>query len=126
MTLTGPSAPDTQDPLINRVLSDRYRILQKLGEGGMGVVYLAEHVVIEKKIALKILFPDLTRRSDLIQRFMQEAKSASRINHENVIDITDFGQSPEGYVFIAMEYLVGQDLGQLLKASGPLPWTRAQ
>lgn len=126
MTLTGPSTPDTQDPLINRVLSDRYRILQKLGEGGMGVVYLAEHVVIEKKIALKILFPDLTRRSDLVQRFMQEAKSASRINHENVIDITDFGQSPEGYVFIAMEYLVGQDLGQLLKASGPLPWTRAQ
>jgi serine/threonine-protein kinase len=108
------------------VLSDRYRILKKLGEGGMGAVYLAEHVVIEKKIALKVLFPDLTRRPDLVRRFMQEAKSASRIGHENVIDITDFGQSPEGYVFIAMEYLSGQDLGQILKASGPLPWARAQ
>ncbi len=126
MTVGGPVAPNSEDPLLNRVLSERYRILKKLGEGGMGVVYLAEHVVIEKKIALKVLFPDLTRRSDLVQRFLQEAKSASRIGHENVIDITDFGQSPEGYVFIAMEYLVGQDLGQLLKASGPLPWARAQ
>jgi len=108
------------------VLSERYRILRKLGEGGMGVVYLAEHVVIEKKLALKVLFPDLTRRADLVQRFMQEAKSASRIGHENVIDITDFGQSPEGYVFIAMEYLSGQDLGQLLKSAGSLPWARAQ
>ena len=126
MTVGGPSVTDSEDPLLNRVLSERYRILKKLGEGGMGVVYLAEHVVIEKKIALKVLFPDLTRRGDLVQRFLQEAKSASRIGHENVIDITDFGQSPEGYVFIAMEYLVGQDLGQLLKASGPLPWQRAQ
>lgn len=126
MTVGGPAAPESEDPLVNKVLSERYRILKKLGEGGMGVVYLAEHIVIEKKIALKVLFPDLTRRSDLVQRFMQEAKSASRIGHENVIDITDFGQSPEGYVFIAMEYLVGQDLGQLLKASGPMSWLRAQ
>jgi serine/threonine protein kinase len=126
MSVGGPAAPGTEDPLLGRVLSERYRILRKLGEGGMGVVYLAEHVVIEKKIALKVLFPDLTRRADLIQRFMQEAKSASRIGHENVIDITDFGQSPEGYVFIAMEYLSGQDLGQVLKTTGSLPWSRAQ
>ena len=127
MTVGGPVVPGTEeDPLLGRVLSERYRILRKLGEGGMGVVYLAEHIVIEKKIALKVLFPDLTRRADLVQRFIQEAKSASRIGHENVIDITDFGQSPEGYVFIAMEYLSGQDLGQVLKASGPMPWKRAQ
>ena len=126
MTVGGPVAPGSEDPLLGRVLSERYRILRKLGEGGMGVVYLAEHVVIEKKIALKVLFPDLTRRADLVQRFMQEAKSASRIGHENVIDITDFGQSPEGYVFIAMEYLSGQDLGQVLKASGAMPWHRTQ
>jgi len=126
MSVGGPAAPGTEDPLLGRVLSERYRILRKLGEGGMGVVYLAEHVVIEKKLALKVLFPDLTRRADLVQRFMQEAKSASRIGHENVIDITDFGQSPEGYVFIAMEYLSGQDLGQVLKAAGSLSWERAQ
>ncbi|MES1210365.1 MAG: hypothetical protein ABUS79_30880, partial [Pseudomonadota bacterium] len=60
MTIGGPAAPPNEDPLLGRVLSERYRILKRLGEGGMGVVYLAEHVVIEKKIALKVLFPDLT------------------------------------------------------------------
>src|SRR6266498_3186979 len=122
----GDPSPPTDDPLIGQVLSERYRIVRKIGEGGMGAVYQAEHALIEKKIALKILFPDLTRRADLVQRFLQEAKSASRIGHENVIDITDFGQSPEGYVFIAMEYLSGQDLGEVLKGSGPMPWSRAQ
>ena len=94
------------------MLSDRYRIVRKIGEGGMGAVYLAEHALIEKKVALKVLFQDLTRRPDLVARFLQEAKSASRIGHENIIDITDFGQTPDGLVFFAMEYLDGQDLGQ--------------
>jgi serine/threonine protein kinase len=92
----------------------------------MGAVYMAEHVVIEKKVALKVLFPDLTRRSDLVHRFLQEARSASRINHENVIDINDFGQSEEGYVFIAMELLTGTEFGQVLREGGPLSWERAQ
>jgi len=122
----GDPSPPPDDPLIGKVLSDRYRIVRKIGEGGMGAVYQAEHALIEKKIALKILFQDLTRRPDLIARFLQEAKSASRIGHENVIDITDFGQSPEGLVFIAMEYLDGQDLGKALKAGGAMGWDRAR
>jgi serine/threonine-protein kinase len=122
----GDAQPPADDPLIGRVLSDRYRIVRKLGEGGMGAVYQAEHALIEKRIALKVLFPELTRRADLVARFLQEAKAASRIGHENVIDISDFGQSPEGFVYIAMEYLDGQDLGHLLKTSGPQPWTRAR
>jgi eukaryotic-like serine/threonine-protein kinase len=122
----GDPSPPTDDPLIGKVLSDRYRIVRKIGEGGMGAVYQAEHALIEKKIALKILFQDLTRRPDLIARFLQEAKSASRIGHENVIDISDFGQSPEGLVFIAMEYLDGQDLGKMLKKTGAMQWTRAR
>jgi serine/threonine-protein kinase len=108
------------------VLSERYRIVKKLGEGGMGAVYQAEHALIEKRIALKVLFPELTRRTDLVARFLQEAKSASRIGHENVIDISDFGQSPEGLVYIAMEFLDGHDLGQLLRSEGALTWTRAR
>ncbi|HEY6475512.1 MAG TPA: serine/threonine-protein kinase, partial [Polyangia bacterium] len=75
---------------------------------------------------LKILFADLTRRPDLVMRFLQEAKSASRIGHENVIDITDFGQSPDGLVYIAMEFLDGQDLGKTLKAERSMPWLRAR
>jgi tRNA A-37 threonylcarbamoyl transferase component Bud32 len=122
----GDAQPPTDDPLIGLVLSERYRIVRKLGEGGMGAVYQAEHALIEKRIALKILFPELTRRPDLVARFLQEAKSASRIGHENVIDISDFGQSPEGLVYIAMEYLDGLDLSQVLKAEGPQPWARAR
>jgi len=122
----GDPSPPTDDPLIGKVLSERYRIVRKIGEGGMGAVYQAEHALIEKKIALKILFQDLTRRPDLIARFLQEAKSASRIGHENVIDISDFGQSPEGLVFIAMEFLDGQDLGKTLKQVGAMPWDRAR
>jgi eukaryotic-like serine/threonine-protein kinase len=108
------------------VVSDRYRILRKIGEGGMGAVYLAEHALIEKRIALKILFQDLTRRPDLVARFLQEAKSASRIGQENVIDISDFGQTPDGLVYIAMEFLDGQDLGGLLKTERSMSWLRAR
>jgi serine/threonine-protein kinase len=122
----GDAQPPTDDPLIGLVLSERYRIVRKVGEGGMGAVYQAEHALIEKRLALKVLFPELTRRTDLVARFLQEAKSASRIGHENVIDISDFGQSPEGLVYIAMEYLDGQDLGYTMKATGPLPWARAR
>lgn len=119
-----PAAAD--DPLIGKLISERYRVIQKLGEGGMGAVYLAEHVVIEKRLALKVLAPDLARRQDLVARFLQEARSASRIGHENVIDISDFGQSPDGFVYIAMEFLDGADLGAAIRRDGPLPWTRAK
>jgi tRNA A-37 threonylcarbamoyl transferase component Bud32 len=122
----GDAQPPADDPLIGLVLSDRYRILRKLGEGGMGTVYQAEHALIEKRIALKVLFPELTRRTDLVARFLQEAKSASRIGHENVIDISDFGQSPEGVVYIAMELLDGHDLSYVIKTEGPQPWARAR
>jgi serine/threonine-protein kinase len=122
----GDAQPPAEDPLIGLVLSDRYRIIRKVGEGGMGAVYQAEHALIEKRIALKVLFPELTRRTDLVARFLQEAKAASRIGHENVIDISDFGQSPEGLVYIAMEYLDGRDLSNLIKTDGPQAWPRAR
>src|ERR1700690_691971 len=122
----GDAQPPADDPLVGMVLSERYRIVRKLGEGGMGAVYQAEHALIEKRIALKILFPELTRRPDLVARFLQEAKSASRIGHENVIDISDFGQSPEGLVYIAMEFLDGKDLGEIVRAKGAMQWTEAR
>jgi serine/threonine protein kinase len=120
-----PPAP-TDDPLVGRVISERYRVIRKLGEGGMGAVYLAEHVFIEKKVALKVLASELSRRDDLAKRFLQEAKSASRIGHENIIDISDFGQTEDGLVFFAMEYLDGVDLGGLVRQQGALPWSRAK
>jgi serine/threonine-protein kinase len=122
----GESPPLGTDPLIAQLVADRYRVIRKLGEGGMGSVYLAEHVVIEKKLVLKVLSPELAGRQDLVARFLQEARSASRIGHENVIDISDFGQSAEGFVYIAMEYLEGKDLGQVVRAEGALAWQRVR
>ena len=102
--------PPSDDPLIGTTLAGRYLIQKKLGEGGMGAVYLATHTVLEKQVALKVLHGEFARKPDLVERFMQEAKAASRIRHENVIDISDFGQTPEGLVFFAMELLKGHDL----------------
>src|SRR4029077_19022767 len=97
------------------IVADRYKVLRKLGEGGMGTVYLAEHIIIEKKVALKVLSEDLARKADLVQRFIQEAKAASKIGHENIVDITDFGETPSGSVFIAMEFLDGRDLATQIR-----------
>jgi serine/threonine-protein kinase len=126
MPVGDANLPPADDPLVGAVVSDRYRIVQKVGEGGMGAVYQAEHAVIGKRIALKVLFADLSRRPELVARFLQEAKSASRIGHENVIDISDFGQTPEGLVYIAMEFLEGQDLGRMLRSERTVSWSRAQ
>jgi serine/threonine-protein kinase len=102
---------------IGRTIGERYKIVKKLGEGGMGAVYLAEHILIEKKVAIKVL--TVERSQEYLQRFAQEAKSASRIGHENIIDITDFGDTGDGAVFLCMEYLEGKDLGRTIRGSGP-------
>ncbi len=122
--------PQNADPLVGSTLADRYLIDRKLGEGGMGAVYLATHNLLEKQVALKILHGEFARKPDLVERFMQEAKSASRIRHENVIDISDFGATPDGLVFFAMELLKGHDLHDEIaraRVSGHLlPWARTK
>ncbi len=125
-TKLGDEPADEVDAYVGKVLSDRYRILRKIGEGGMGTVYLAEHVLIEKKVAIKILSEDLARKGDLVTRFMQEAKAASRIGHENIVDITDFGQTDAKSVFFAMEYLEGSDLATIIRQHSPMPIGRVQ
>src|ERR1700758_4701161 len=114
---TARTAQTTADPLIGRVVSDRYRIVRKLGEGGVGGVYFAEHLLVNRKIALKVLLPDLSR-PQLIDRFLEEARTVARIGHENVIDIFYGGRSPDGFVFLAMEYLEGTDLAEVLAKGG--------
>jgi serine/threonine-protein kinase len=122
--------PDTTDPLLGNMMAGRYLIEKKLGEGGMGAVYLATHAVLEKQVALKVLHGEFARKPDLVTRFMQEAKAASRIRHENVIDISDFGSTPEGLVFFAMELLKGHDLHEEIArariAAHLLPWSRTK
>ncbi|HEU4731055.1 MAG TPA: protein kinase [Kofleriaceae bacterium] len=122
--------PPQVDPLLGQTLAGRYLIQKKLGEGGMGAVYLATHNVLEKQVALKVLHGEFARKADLVERFMQEAKAASRIRHENVIDISDFGHTPEGLVFFAMELLQGHDLHEEVArarmAGQLLPWERSK
>ncbi len=112
------------DAYLGTVVDDRYRILGKLGQGGMGAVYLAEHKVIERKVAIKILSQDFARKADLVQRFIQEARAAARIGHENIVEVYDFGETISGSVFFAMEHLEGKDLAQLIRTESPLPIPR--
>ncbi|HVK87247.1 MAG TPA: serine/threonine-protein kinase, partial [Kofleriaceae bacterium] len=122
--------PAQTDPLIGQTLAERYAIQKKLGEGGMGAVYLAMHTLLDKPIAIKVLHGEFVRKPDLVERFMQEAKAASKIQHENVIDISDFGMTPDGHVFFAMELLKGRDLHEDVmraKLGGELlPWARSK
>jgi serine/threonine-protein kinase len=105
-------APPPRDPLIDTVVAERYRVIRQLGEGGMGQVYLAEHIAIERRIALKILRPEYAHRGEMVSRFQQEAISASRIKHPNVLDVFDFGRLENGCFFLVMEFLEGNDLAE--------------
>ena len=118
------------DVLIGHEVAGRYTILKKLGQGGMGTVYLASHKALEKQVALKVLHGEYARKPDLVERFMQEAKAASKIRHEHVIDISDFGSTPDGLVFFAMELLKGHELHEDIQRArtegGVIPWERAK
>jgi eukaryotic-like serine/threonine-protein kinase len=114
-----------RDPLIGVTLDGRYKILRAIGEGGMGVVYEALHVVIEKPVAVKVLRSNFTSRPDVVERFRQEAKSASRIGHPNIIDVSDFGETPSGASYIVMEMLHGEDLADILSRERVLAPARA-
>jgi len=112
--------------LTGQTLLGRYTILKKLGEGGMGTVYMCEHATIGKKFAVKVLSYELAHKEDLRERFLQEARAASMISQENVVEISDFGDTPDGSVFFVMEFLQGEDLSDTVKDHGRLPWARVK
>lgn len=111
---------EQQDPLIGALVGGRYKVIKRLGEGGMGQVYLAEHEIIQKKVALKILRPEYSEKADIVTRFQQEAISASRIKHPNVLEVFDFGQLETGSFYLAMEFLEGRDLSDEIASRGSL------
>jgi serine/threonine-protein kinase len=112
--------------IIGTVLNDRYRITELLGEGGMGVVFRGVHTKIDKEVAIKVLSPTHARDQSVVDRFMREAKTASKIRQENVVDISDFGETEDGLVFLVMEYLHGEDLAEMLAREGAISWPRAR
>jgi eukaryotic-like serine/threonine-protein kinase len=115
------SLPD--DPLIGLLLANRYRVEQRLGMGGMGSVYRAVHVHMKKTVALKVLHPQMVHVAEAVARFEREAVAAARIEHPNVAKALDFGRLHDGSFYMALEFVEGQSLRELLRG-GPLPTPR--
>src|SRR3954466_6138658 len=122
----GPPQPDL---LIGQTIGN-YLVTQKLGEGGMGSVYLAEHPSIGKKVALKVLHSEFSTNQEVTGRFFHEAKAVNDIGHPNIVDIVDFGVLQAGggreqLVYFITEYLAGLTRSQLVRSEAPLPPERA-
>lgn len=114
------------DPLIGKVVQGRYKLISRLGEGGMAVVYVAEHVAIGRRFALKLLDPTLAQDPEAVERFHREARAAAAIDHEHIVKIVDMGKPKSGSPYIVMELLEGRDLDKELMAhQGPFPISRA-
>jgi serine/threonine-protein kinase len=109
------------DPLIGSVIDNRYEVECVVGTGGTGVVYAVRHTSLGKRFALKTLRADLSSDAELATRFIQEARTAASVEHPGLVEITDFGQLPSGQAYFVMEYLEGQSLNELLRATGRLP-----
>ncbi len=117
--------PEAEADLIGAEVDGRYRVMELIGEGGMGKVYLAEHVEIGKRVALKVLHQSYSRMPDLVERFRREARAASKIGHPNIVDVTDSGTTNDGSVYFVMEYLEGVELGSVIEREGAIDIARA-
>lgn len=122
---TALRSANAQGDLLGSIVAERYHILKKLGEGGMGTVYLAEHVKMGRKAALKVMNPGMNADPDAIARFNREAANASRLNHPNVCGIYDFGETSDGLIYLAMEFIEGESLTSLIEKNGYLAAPRA-
>jgi serine/threonine-protein kinase len=120
----GSELREVRDPLIGRTVGGRYRLISRLGSGGMSAVYLARHVMIERLVAVKALRRDLSKDEVQRDRFMREARAVNRINHENIVEIFDVGETDDGLVYLVMEYVPGDSLLKAL-AQAPFPAARA-
>ena len=120
--MDGAPLAKSTDPLLGRTIAARYRIIRRLGAGGMANVYLARHVIIERLSAIKVLRQDLTLNPASRERFLREARAVNRINHPNIVEITDYGEF-EGMAYLVMEYVEGESLLAALKR-GAMPWPR--
>jgi serine/threonine-protein kinase len=126
--MTGPGDENGReapgDTRVGSILADRYRISALLGEGGMGKVYAAEHVLMRKRLAVKVLHRELTTVPEVVKRFEREAMAAANIEHPNVAAATDFGKLQDGSVFLVLEYVQGRNLRDVI-ADGPMPVGRS-
>jgi serine/threonine-protein kinase len=120
----GIALEKTSDSLIGQTLAGKYRIEERLSEGGMGTVYRGTHVLMDKTVAVKVLRPSLAADEKIVARFSREARAASKISHPHALSVTDFGESENGVVFLVMEYLNGKTLKEIIRETGPMPLPR--
>jgi len=114
------------DPFIGReILDGQFRILQKIGSGGMGSVYKASQPAMNRMVGVKILHPKLNNRKDLVARFRREARAMSHLTHPNSTKVFLYGELEDGSLYIVMEFLEGKNLNQTVRADGPFPVARA-
>ncbi|MBK6534517.1 MAG: serine/threonine protein kinase, partial [Deltaproteobacteria bacterium] len=116
---------EARDPLLGQLIQDRYLVVRKLGEGGMGRVYEAEHTLVKRRMAIKCLHAQYASNSDVLGRFLREAQAAGSIGNEHIVDVIDMGRMADGAPFMALEFLDGRDLADVLKEFGQLPIGRA-
>jgi len=116
---------EEEDPLLGQVVDGRYRIDSKLGVGGMGAVYLAVQLTMNRRVALKVLKPDLVSDPEVVKRFLREAQAVSLLTHANTITVYDFGQTPDDLLYLAMEYLDGRALSDAIVEDAPMSVERA-
>ncbi|MEY4582872.1 MAG: hypothetical protein RL701_7575 [Pseudomonadota bacterium] len=121
---TAAASRRSQDPYLGKTVAGRYRLEARLGEGGMGVVYRARHVLIDRICAIKLIRPDLRGETHLRAWMLREARAANRVDHAHIVQIHDVGETDEGELYLVMEYLVGTALSSVV-AKGPLPIERA-
>lgn len=114
-----------RDPLVDTIIGERYRVLARIGEGGMGTVFRVEHMLMKKVLALKLLRAEYSNVEDAARRFEREAQSASRLSHPNIISVTDFGHGAAGELFLVMEFVAGEPLSDVLARDGRMEPARA-
>ncbi len=115
---------DSNQTWLGKVVDGRYRVLDVIGRGGMGVVYRVEHLRMGKMAAMKVLHRDLAQDPEIIARFEREAAAVSRLNHPHTVQVFDFGAA-QGALYLIMELIRGQDLARVIERDGPMPWSRA-
>ena len=119
--LTTNISMEIEEKYIGTVINERYKIIKKIGVGGMGNVYLAEHEILRKKVAVKILHFEQSKRKDTLERFKREAIAASNMGQVNIVDVTDFGYTEEGNAYFVMEYIDGSSLAEIIRTEKKLP-----
>src|SRR4051812_17386691 len=108
------------DPLVGKVVADRYLLVEKIGQGGSGTIYRGEHTTLRKKVAVKILHHQLSLDESAIERFRREATTVGEIDNEHILQVLDFGRAEDKRLFFAMEYLEGETLTKILETGGKL------